>query len=328
MNTIYKSIAALFTGILLLTGNVAAQPAEPPMVPAPAPAMHPMEFRSTPSCYVPQTGAMVLVDSIDCAIDLLVRQEGKFTRVGRYVTDIASGRHDLVNIVRPVSVTVVGDRILLLASSAKDSSYLAVISMAAPKPAMGKDEFDSLQLIACVGFNHSSYAFQIDEPNGEILVVGKNAVGYDIDIIDINEGIEQLSADKVCDRFHYHVPKQSERIQASDPKGVGLTIVAIVVVFLLLTVVCFIMKGFASGVEKVQNRNVKKAVAANPNTVVTNTAKVPGDVYAAIAAALYCYEEDLHDEEDTILTIQKVERAWTPWNAKFYNMNHYFSTRK
>ena len=51
-------------------------------------------------------------------------------------------------------------------------------------------------------------------------------------------------------------------------------------------------------------------------------------MYAAIAAAIYAYEQDLHDEEDTVITIQKVERAWTPWNAKFYNMNQYFSTRK
>ena len=29
-----------------------------------------------------------------------------------------------------------------------------------------------------------------------------------------------------------------------------------------------------------------------------------------------------------IITIQKVEREWTPWNAKYYNMNHYFNNRR
>ena len=51
-------------------------------------------------------------------------------------------------------------------------------------------------------------------------------------------------------------------------------------------------------------------------------------MYAAIAAAVHLYHEELHDEEDGIITIQKVEREWTPWNAKFYNMNKYFNNRK
>ena len=52
------------------------------------------------------------------------------------------------------------------------------------------------------------------------------------------------------------------------------------------------------------------------------------EVYAAIAAAIHLYNDELHDEEDTVLTIQKVEREWTPWNAKFYNMNQYFNNRR
>ena len=53
-----------------------------------------------------------------------------------------------------------------------------------------------------------------------------------------------------------------------------------------------------------------------------------GDLYAAIAAAIHLYNDELHDEEETVITIQKVEREWTPWNAKYYNMNQYFNNRK
>ena len=52
------------------------------------------------------------------------------------------------------------------------------------------------------------------------------------------------------------------------------------------------------------------------------------EVFAAIAAAIHLYNDELHDEEDTVITIQKVEREWTPWNAKFYNMNQYFNNRR
>lgn len=79
---------------------------------------------------------------------------------------------------------------------------------------------------------------------------------------------------------------------------------------------------------KVQNRKAAKNAVAQGAADVPSSKDVSGEVYAAIAAAIYAYDADLHDEEDTIITIQKVERAWTPWNAKFYNMNKYFSSRK
>lgn len=51
------------------------------------------------------------------------------------------------------------------------------------------------------------------------------------------------------------------------------------------------------------------------------------EVYAAIAAAIHLYNQELHDEEPTVITIQKTERSWTPWNAKYLSMNHYFTNR-
>ncbi|MCF0211812.1 MAG: hypothetical protein HUK17_02820 [Bacteroidales bacterium] len=51
------------------------------------------------------------------------------------------------------------------------------------------------------------------------------------------------------------------------------------------------------------------------------------EVYAAIAAAIHLYNQELHDEEPTVITIQKTERSWTPWNAKYISMNHYFQNR-
>ena len=48
----------------------------------------------------------------------------------------------------------------------------------------------------------------------------------------------------------------------------------------------------------------------------------------ALATALHLYNDELHDEEEAVITIQKVEREWTPWNAKYYNMNQYFNNRR
>lgn len=334
MNKEVKQIVAIFVGLLLVAGSVVAKPKPKDVQPKevapqvameqPAPSLDVLDFSASEACYVPSTGAFVLIDSIDCAVDLLVRDGNTMKRIGRFTSDVFMGRHDLKNILRPVSVSVMGDKILVLSSSQKDSSYLAVVGME-PVKCAEEEGFDTLKAIATIGFPNSSFAFRFCEGSNEFLVVGKNLSGYNLNVVSLGAGIENLST---AANFHYHVPKQSERIQASDPVGVGLTVVAIMVVFFALICICFIMKGYGAAIMKVQDRKSGKAAAKANVAAPAATKDVAGEVYAAIAAAIYAYDEDMHDEEDTVITIQKVERAWTPWNAKFYNMNKYFSARK
>lgn len=337
MNKIIKPIATMLVGLVLTVGTAFAQTGRgvnPPAGAVPTPvvdelaqqtlcaeALAPMDFTSNEACYIPEKKAFVLIDSIDCAVDLLVRQADGLQRVGRFTTDTYRGRHDLVNILRPKSVSVMGDKILVLASSKKDTSYLAVVSM---DPVKCNDEqgFDSLKAVSLIGFSSNAYAFHVDPANNEIIAVGKNPVGYDINFVSFANGVENITSSGA---FHYHVPKQSERIQASDPYGAGLAVVAVSVVFFALVCIMFMMGGYGKLIQRFQNRKQ----ASGKATATSGTGNAPeGEVYAAIAAAIYAYSQDLHDVEDTVITIQKTERAWTPWNAKFYNMNRYFSVRK
>ena len=337
MNKIIKPIATMLVGLVLTVGTAFAQTGRgvnPPAGAVPTPlvdelaqqplcaeALAPMDFSSNEACYIPEKKAFVLIDSIDCAVDLLVRQADGLQCVGRFTTDTYRGRHDLVNILRPKSVSVLGDKILVLACSKNDTSYLAVVSM---DPVKCNDEqgFDSLKAVSVIGFSSNAYAFHVDPANNEIIAVGKNPVGYDINFVSIANGVENITSSGA---FHYHVPKQSERIQASDPYGAGLAVVAISVVFFALVCIMFMMGGYGKLIQRFQNRKQ----ASGKATATSGTGNAPdGEVYAAIAAAIYAYSQDLHDVEDTVITIQKTERAWTPWNAKFYNMNRYFSVRK
>lgn len=334
MNKIIKPIVAIFVGFLFMAGSVVAQPGQAVQTPAtPVPALgtqmpvmpyhadlSAVNLESNTVCYVPEKKAFVIIDSIDCAVDFLVRKGNELRRIGRFTTDVYQGRHDLVNILRPKSVSVWGDKILVLASSKKDSAYLAVVSM---EPVLCTEEtgFDTLKAVNCVGLESNAFAFRVDPVENEIVVVGTNPVGYDFHFISCADGLDQLTMDNT---FHYHVPKQSERIQASDPHGAGLAVVAITVVFFALVCICFIMSGYGKAIQRIQNRKASKPSSDN-GTAVAQTSS--GEVYAAVAAAIYAYSQDLHDVEDTVITIQKVERAWTPWNAKFYNMNKYFSER-
>jgi Na+-transporting methylmalonyl-CoA/oxaloacetate decarboxylase gamma subunit len=267
-------------------------------------------------CYVANQDMFVVIDSIDNAVDIIFRKDKlSFDTVLRITSDESRGRHDLANILRPKSVGFCDGYIVYLASSAKDSSYIAVCDMDG-------------NVVNRLDFACNSYAFKFFPD--ELIIVGRNQQGYDIQALDMSQGIENIAlGEGVSTRFHYHVPKQADRIQESDPIGIGLTAVAVSVVFLALLCISLILKGYGKLIVYTQDRRAKNAAKTDSSATATPTpSQTSGEIYAAIAAAIYLYDEEMHDEENTVITIQKVERAWTPWNAKFYNMNQYFSKNR
>ena len=48
--------------------------------------------------------------------------------------------------------------------------------------------------------------------------------------------------------------------------------------------------------------------------------QAPGDVYAAIAMALHEAQNEVHDVEETVLTITRVKRSYSPWSSKIYTL--------
>ena len=54
--------------------------------------------------------------------------------------------------------------------------------------------------------------------------------------------------------------------------------------------------------------------------IVTSTETIPGEVFAAIAAALYEVTENAHDNESNILTINRTANAYSPWSSKIYGL--------
>ncbi len=45
-----------------------------------------------------------------------------------------------------------------------------------------------------------------------------------------------------------------------------------------------------------------------------------GEVAAAIAMTLYLYFYEQHDEENMVLTLKRVQRRYSPWSSKIYNV--------
>ncbi|MBO7101784.1 MAG: OadG family protein [Bacteroidales bacterium] len=318
MKTIYKMLLAGLLSCTMLTAVAQEQP-EPRPEGCPMNLMAPtVDFVSVKTCYVPQMGAFVAVDSVECSVHLVaVVDDQRLDTVGCFKTDNTHKRHDLKNILRPVSVSALGDYIIVLASAVNDTAYVAILDR-------------DMNELARRSFNSPMYAMHIAP--GKIFIVGRNPYGYDINIIPIEDCPVKAFAEGEMLSHHYRVAKQAEKIKHSDPAGIGLAAVAVAVVFLALVCIFLLISGSGKLITSTEERRKKKE--AQPKSgkgikpVSEGSSTQNMEVYAAIAAAIHLYNDELHDEENTVITIQKVEREWTPWNAKYYNMNHYFNNRR
>jgi glutaconyl-CoA/methylmalonyl-CoA decarboxylase subunit delta len=92
-----------------------------------------------------------------------------------------------------------------------------------------------------------------------------------------------------------------------------VTIILIAVLFFLYKLFKWTSVRFSPDIREKLKSQGKLLRSSNGNH------EVPADHSAAIALALYLNNE-LHDEESNILTIERVSRIYSPWSSKYYNM--------
>ena len=106
-----------------------------------------------------------------------------------------------------------------------------------------------------------------------------------------------------------------DNFKTNDSVGFGMTITAMAVVFAGLFILYFIFKQIARLAIAAGKLRARKS-----GDTVSHASDVSGEVLAAISAALYELNEDVHDIERTVLTIQKVKRNYSPWSSKIYSL--------
>lgn len=275
-----------------------------------------VQFQANKACFVASQGAFVVIDSVDNTVDICTVGDSSLVREHSYLVDVIEHRYDVKDIVRPVDVKVVGDKILFLATSKNDSSYLGIL------------DFEGNLVAAYPMSCHNNAIALTSTPCGKtiVMVAGFNPQGYSINTFIYTGSWDNLMVQPKL-ATNYHRPLQSERIKESDPVGVGLTLIAILVVFLALVLVAFIIAGLSSVIRKSEEKKAAKEAAPKAETAAAAApvAAQGGEVYAAIAAAIHMYMDELHDEESNIITI---EEKGTAWNSKIYNMNQTNPNRK
>ncbi len=109
-----------------------------------------------------------------------------------------------------------------------------------------------------------------------------------------------------------------EQFVNMDPSGIGMTVIAMMVVFSALALLYIIFKniGRAFTRTKVEKKKQEVRIPAEAKVVT----EISGEVNAAIAMALYLYQNEMHDFENTVLTVRKVSRTYSPWSSKIYTL--------
>jgi len=111
-----------------------------------------------------------------------------------------------------------------------------------------------------------------------------------------------------------------DNLKMNDSLGIGMTITAMAVVFLGLILLYLVFKWVGNTAVAASNRRAKKAASASGEVVPGDTGELSGEILVAIGMALYELDEDAHDFENTVLTIQKVKRNYSPWSSKIYGL--------
>lgn len=115
--------------------------------------------------------------------------------------------------------------------------------------------------------------------------------------------------------------RKIEDFAERDANGFGMTVMAMCIVFSALLVLCLCFYAIGkigsrlSRLRKARSQAAPGAEAARARDVEHDS----GEEIAAIVMALHEHL-DAHDRESTVLTINKVKRAYSPWSSKIYGL--------
>ena len=113
-----------------------------------------------------------------------------------------------------------------------------------------------------------------------------------------------------------------EKFQLHDSVGIGMSVTAMLVVFVGLILLYISFKFIGKASVRLRTTRAMKAKGITDREVAKEKmlGHAPGEVYAAIAMALHEMQSDVHDVEETVLTITRVKLSYAPGSTKIYTL--------
>ena len=115
--------------------------------------------------------------------------------------------------------------------------------------------------------------------------------------------------------------EKAKNAAENDSFGGAITIIAMCIVLSALLILSLLFLGFGKISSAIHKSRKREAHGVNSLTAEDHHEELDsGEVIAAISMALAEHMGQGHDMEDTILTIRRMRKAYSPWNSKIYNM--------
>jgi glutaconyl-CoA/methylmalonyl-CoA decarboxylase subunit delta len=95
--------------------------------------------------------------------------------------------------------------------------------------------------------------------------------------------------------------------------GMGVVFVSLFLLFVLFLLTTKIINWTAK-------RRYQFSTSAQTGIPAKKDMSIPAETTAAIGMALHLYYSEIHDIENTVITIKKVSKNYSPWNSKIYGL--------
>ncbi len=142
----------------------------------------------------------------------------------------------------------------------------------------------------------------------------QNIVGAD-SLNVIQDSIAQVKNSQALN----HITFDPSRILDGD--GILISVAGYVVVFIALLLLYLIF----ANLSKVLQLRLRKRLKSEGHKEESEEKElsVSGEINAAISMAIFLHFEEAHDIENTVLTITKVQRTYSPWSSKIYGLREF-----
>ena len=112
-----------------------------------------------------------------------------------------------------------------------------------------------------------------------------------------------------------------DKFAEHDPNGIGMAVTAMSVVFLALILLYLVFRVIGKISVRLSTKRAMKAQGISGKIKdAREESEIPGAVLAAITMALNEHQGGDHDYEETVLTIHRVTRNYSPWSSKIYGL--------
>lgn len=161
------------------------------------------------------------------------------------------------------------------------------------------------------------------EPNGQVLVESQAVSSGEVSTIEESKVTqEMIQAEGNVKNKRLSQKEKAENAKINDSWGGAITLIAMCIVLSALIVLSVLFFFFGKISSWTMSRKKLKAHGKSKHDAEDHHLELDsGDTIAAIAVALaQHFDTKAHDLEDTILTIQRMKRSYSPWNSKIYNL--------